>query len=266
MKRRSYKKVVNVDANISGYRMTDLVPNMAIIAHADRHDSRNSCCTVHEIRHSNGAPRLRPGKLATKNDLRNALELIENGIPSTQLTANRKEGYTVRDIIYKSEQVKAWLRPASVETLLIGGRLDMKYNNKSMAIPEMLFITGLKSGLTTLCCLSPGRPRAETEVCPSPFPNTSPNGNVCLNGGMNINPEAPNFEIDVENLYLNTRFTHTSASHPLNTNAKLRRLWEAALEKAASGGTLSPADFLTPKFPRFKLERLIQQLEIINNR
>ena len=83
---------------------------------------------------------------------------------------------------------------------------------------------------------------------------------------MNINPESPDFELDVEKLYLNTRFTHTSAVHPLNTNAKLKRLWDMAVEKAASGETTTPSNFLTPAFPKFKLGNVICQLEAINTR
>lgn len=255
--KRIPKRTKSVCAGITGADIPDLIPTTALITHASRGQNKAACCIMHKITlDRNGKPKLMPGVIANLESLEAVLHeaKAEN---SGEKTPGQSHGFTSRDVIFKSPTKVAWLRPASVETILIGGRLDTSYNRKRMAVPEMIFCV-IGGRLLTLCPLSAGRPGPETEVCAAPFPNTAPEGGVCLNGGLTFEPDTPGFMDKVEELYFNTTFTHPNMAHPLNSDAQLRSLWGKAIERAAAGETLIPSDFLTPKYPKFKLKEVLK--------
>ncbi len=260
--RRIPKLSKYVGAEIEGGDVHDLEPGMALIVHRERRHGGAACCTIHGVETGKGGrPRLAPGRLATAEELSDALAELKDEISAggAQTASRRESGFTRRDIVYRGKNGVAWLRPASVETLLIGGDLDASYSRRRMAIPEMVLHVE-NNHLRTLCALEPGRPGPETKVCAAPFPNTGPRGDVCLNGRLNFEQDTPEFELKVEELYLNTTFTHPNMSHPLNTNAKLKRLWEEAISRAAKGEPLKPKDFLTPDYPKFKLKEALKNV------
>ena len=251
------QRTKSVYAGITGADMPDLIPTTALITHANRGQNRAACCTIHKIAlDRNGKPKLMPGVIANLESLEAALREAK-AANSGEKTPRHPHGFTRRDVIFKSSSKAAWLRPASVETILIGGQLNASYNRKRMAVPEMIFCV-IGGRLLTLCPISAGRPGPETEVCAAPFPNTAPDGGVCLNGGLTFEPDIPDFELKVENLYFNTTFTHPNMTHPLNSDAQLMALWEKAIERAAKGEALIPADFLTSKYPKFKLKEALK--------
>ncbi len=255
--RKIPNRTKSVHAGVDGASVPELVPDMALVAHADRRGGA-ACCTVHKIAiDRNGRPKLEAGTLATTELLTGIVEKLKGSLPGAPPRPQTEGGFTRRDVIFKREGVMAWLRPASVETILIGGRLDKRYSGKRMALPEMLmcFING---GFFTLCPIAPGRPGPETEVCAAPFPNTAPDGRVCLNGGLTFDCRSPDFIEKAEEIYLNTAFTHPNMSHPLHSKEKLNALWETAIGRAAKGEPLQPDDFLTPGYPKFKLKEVLE--------
>ena len=206
-----------------------------------------------------GKPKLLPGAIASLELLESALEEVRKGISSGEKPrqTGNETGFTSRDVIFRNGRRIAWLRPASVETLLIGGRLNVDYNRKSMAVPEMIFCV-MGGTLLTLCPLSPGRPGPEMEVCAAPFPNTAPEGNVCLNGCLTFEHGTPNFEAKVEALFFGTTFTHPNMAHPISSDTQLKALWDKAIERAAKNEPIIQEDFLTPEYPRFKLKEALK--------
>ena len=258
--RRMPKRTKSVSAEIEGARTPDFIPSMALITHLGRGHGNAACCTIHKIDlDRNGKPKLMPGVMANQESLESVLRETKDASSGDNRPGQpgRAHGFTSRDVIFKSPTKSAWLRPASVETILLGGSLDASYSRKRMAVPEMIFcVTGGR--LLTLCHLGPGRPGPESEVCAAPFPNTAPEGGVCLNGGLTFEPDVPGFELKVEELYFNTTFTHPNMAHPLNSESQLKALWEKAIERAAKGEALVPTDFLTPKYPKFKLKEALK--------
>ena len=255
------KKIPNrtksVYGGLDGAFAPELVPNMALIAHMDRRGGA-ACCTIHKIAiDRNGKPKLEAGALATVELLTCIVDDLKGKMAGTPPRSKTEGGFTLRDVIFRKEDAIAWMRPASVETILIGGRLDKSYSGKRMALPEMImcFVNG---GFFTLCPLAPGRPGPETEVCAAPFPNTSPDGRVCLNGGLTFDCQSPDFIEKAEEIYLNTAFTHPNMSHPIHSDEKLNALWAKAVERAAKGEPLLPSDFLTPDYPKFKLKEVLE--------
>ena len=255
--KRIPQRTKSVYAGIAGSDIPDLIPTTALITHANRGQNSAACCTIHKLAlDRNGKPKLMPGVIANREALEAVLHETK-AANSGEKTQRQTHGFTSRDIIFKSSSKFAWLRPASVETILIGGQLNARYNRKRMAVPEMIFCV-IGGRLMTLCPLSAGRPGPDTEVCAAPFPNTAPTGGVCLNGGLTFEPDISGFELKVENLYLNTTFTHPNMAHPLNSDAQLRALWEKAIDRATKGEALIPSDFLTPKYPKFKLKEALK--------
>jgi PRTRC genetic system protein B len=255
--KRIPQRTKSVYAGITGADIPDLIPTTALITHTSRGQNRAACCTLHKIAlDRNGKPKLMPGVIANLESLESALHEAKHA-NSGEKMPRQAHGFMSRDVIFKSPSQVAWLRPASVETILVGGQLNASYNRKRMAVPEMIFCV-MGGRLLTLCPLSAGRPGPETEVCAAPFPNTAPEGGVCLNGGLTFESDIPGFMDKVENLYFNTTFTHPNLAHPINSDAQLRELWEKAIERAANGEALIPSDFLTPKYPKFKLKEALK--------
>lgn len=249
------KRTKHVHARIEGDNTQNFTPQIALIAHSDRQG--NACCTIHNIGLLKNRPHLLGGVLATEKDIANTLELIKNKTQKEK-QAPLASGFTARDILYKDADTLAWLRPPSTERILIDGKFkeETQYSGKPMAIPAMIFVVEGNS-LKTFCPLGAGRPGPETEICVAPFPNTSEDGRVCLNGGFRGEPENPKMIQDAENIYFNTSFTHPVPRHPYDYR-EFRKFWKLACRKAEAGKILTPKNFINKKFQVFKLKDVFE--------